>query len=282
LFDIYEVPLTYLCDNTGSSYNFIFVKQLLKLRRLILRKNTLFTVAFLKATSMLFFGISSSMSLAQPTSTNIRFNHFSQDHRLSQTVFTSILQDKKGYMWFGGFNGLIKFDGYNFTSFRYDPYNKNALPINDVNNLCEDSNSNIWMIGDKGLCRYNAQTRKFRLYDKSKLAATSENGEHLAVDKSGIVWIGTNTGVYFYESSSDKFVNLNLLISNDSLVSKDIICLMITRENKLWIGTSKGINIFDPVSKKLTRFIPPAKTFEPLGGEVICMLQDHEWKNHVN
>ncbi|MEX6689551.1 two-component regulator propeller domain-containing protein [Danxiaibacter flavus] len=246
------------------------------MNRLIPWKNTLLKAAFLKAAAVLFWGIAPSPCLAQPALNNIRFNHFSQDHMLSQTIFTSILQDKKGYMWFGAYNGLIKFDGYAFTSFRYDPYNKNTLPLNDVTSLCEDSNRSIWMTGNKGLCKYNTQTEKFTFYDQNKIAPTPANGNCLAVDKNGRVWIGTNTGVYFYESFSDKFVNLNSLIGNDSLIGQNVICLMISRENMLWIGTSNGINIFDPARKKLTRFLPPAKAHESLGREVICMLQDHE------
>ncbi len=233
-------------------------------------------VAFLQAAMAIFLGCVPSALLAQSALNNIHFNHFSEDHRLSQTIFTSVVQDKKGFMWFGAYNGLIRFDGYGFTSFRYDPYNKASLPLNDVNNLCEDSNRNIWMIGDNGLCRYNEKTATFTLYDKHKIAVTESNGNCIAADKTGRIWIGTNTGVFFYEPSSDKFVNLYSIIHGDTLANPNVICLMVSRENTLWIGTSNGINVFDPVRKTLNQFQPSDKKNESLTTEVTCMLQDHE------
>ena len=63
---------------------------------------------------------------AQPAN-NIHFNNFSIEHGLSQTTVTSIFQDRKGYMWFGSFTGLLKFDGYKFISFNPDPRKKKSM-----------------------------------------------------------------------------------------------------------------------------------------------------------
>src|SRR5437870_13545699 len=76
----------------------------------------------------------------------IQFNHFSSDHGLSRNHFESIVQDKKGYMWFGTRNGLIKFDGYIFTTYQFDPNSKNSLPDNFVWRLCDGNEGNIWMV----------------------------------------------------------------------------------------------------------------------------------------
>ena len=32
-----------------------------------------------------------------------------------------MLQDRKGYMWFGTLDGLSKYDGYTFTTYPYQP-----------------------------------------------------------------------------------------------------------------------------------------------------------------
>src|SRR6476469_1981933 len=111
---------------------------------------------------IILFTLLSSISPAQPAN-NIQFNHFSNEHGLSQTVFTSILQDRKGYMWFGSFTGLLKFDGYKFISFNPDPNNKKSISNNSIDKICEDSTGNIWMVHDSYpvLTKYNPHTETF-------------------------------------------------------------------------------------------------------------------------
>src|SRR5262245_4921213 len=61
-------------------------------------------------------------SSAQP-SQNLQFIHFSEEHRLPLIDYNSILQDQKGYIWFGlSDKGLIRYDGYSFRMFEQDPF----------------------------------------------------------------------------------------------------------------------------------------------------------------
>lgn len=49
------------------------------------------------------------------------FEHLSVKQGLSQATVTCILQDSRGFMWFGTQDGLNRFDGYTFTIFKHDP-----------------------------------------------------------------------------------------------------------------------------------------------------------------
>ena len=46
------------------------------------------------------------------------FMHYGTENGLSQHTVTDILQDEKGFMWFSTWDGLSKFDGYTFTTYR--------------------------------------------------------------------------------------------------------------------------------------------------------------------
>jgi ligand-binding sensor domain-containing protein len=160
--------------------------------------------------------------------------------------------------------GLIKFDGYNFTAFNFDPNKKNSLPNNSVDKFCEDSAGNIWM-GSSAyplLSRYDPHTGNFIAYrhdDNNRSTGLSGYVSALVTDKQGKVWIGTDAGLCFYDATSDKIINLSSIISTDTLCSK-ISCLMMANNGLLWIGTANGINIYDPYQKTKT-FSRPIKIY---------------------
>lgn len=57
---------------------------------------------------------------------NIILEHFSVDQGMPTKV-SCILQDNTGYLWFGTFSGLYKYDGYNFIPYRHDPADTTSI-----------------------------------------------------------------------------------------------------------------------------------------------------------
>lgn len=49
-----------------------------------------------------------------------------------------IFQDSDGYMWYGTFNGLCRYDGYNIDVFRSDIFTPNLLRDNYITYIVED------------------------------------------------------------------------------------------------------------------------------------------------
>jgi ligand-binding sensor domain-containing protein/anti-sigma regulatory factor (Ser/Thr protein kinase) len=65
---------------------------------------------------------------------------------LAHNTVTSIYQDKKGYLWFGTFEGLSRFDGYRFTT--YDT--RDGLGHIIVNHVVEDRQGRLWVATNGG------------------------------------------------------------------------------------------------------------------------------------
>lgn len=209
----------------------------------------------------------------------IRFNHFSEEHGLSQNHFQWIIQDRKGYMWFATSNGLIKFDGYAFTTFHFETGNKNSLPDNDVWRLCEDSKGNIWIVCGGGLTKYNPQTGSFTTYhhdEKNNRSLSSDAVTCIVAGLNGSVWIGTgDAGLLRYDSATNGFIDYNEdHLLPDTLCSKTIFSLIIDHTGLLWIGTNKGVNVFDPIQNKLVTYKPDdqIKFAKYNGGN--CLFED--------
>ncbi len=65
---------------------------------------------------------------------------------LSQNTVYQILQDRKGFMWFGTKDGLNRYDGLSFRIYKKE---NSGLGKNFITALYEDRRGNIW-IGTDG------------------------------------------------------------------------------------------------------------------------------------
>jgi len=70
------------------------------------------------------------------------FRHLTTDHGLPSPEVYEVLQDRRGYLWFGTDNGVSRFDGYSFRNF--GP--AQGLKNNVVFYLHEDYEGRIWMV----------------------------------------------------------------------------------------------------------------------------------------
>ncbi len=68
---------------------------------------------------------------------------------LPENSATSMVQTSDGYLWFGTFNGLVRFDGVRFTAF--DPGNTPELPSPGIVELHLDHRGRLWVCTLRGI-----------------------------------------------------------------------------------------------------------------------------------
>jgi ligand-binding sensor domain-containing protein/serine phosphatase RsbU (regulator of sigma subunit) len=189
----------------------------------------------------------------------LKFSHITSDEGLSMGVVNCILQDSRGFMWFGTQDGLNKYDGYSITVFKNDPLDSNSLSNNFINTLYEDKNGTLWIGTDGGgLDGYNLATGKF-LHNRSKKDVTTISNNKvrsILEDREGQLWVGTDEGLNLLDRKSGIFKRyLNNVKDKNSLSNNTIWCLTQTVDGKLWIGTSGGgLNSFDKKTKIFRHF----------------------------
>ncbi|MEO8169190.1 MAG: two-component regulator propeller domain-containing protein, partial [bacterium] len=90
-----------------------------------------------------------------------RIQTFTVESGLSQSSIWCMIQDSRGFMWFGTADGLNRFDGYAFKVFRHDAKDPSSLRSNTVWSLLEDRAGNIWVGTVSGLQRFDCRTETF-------------------------------------------------------------------------------------------------------------------------
>ena len=72
------------------------------------------------------------------------FNYITPEDGLSQGNITCIYQDSQGFMWFGTFNGLNRYDGYSIKIYNHDINDSLSLGYGHVKYICEDDENKLW------------------------------------------------------------------------------------------------------------------------------------------
>lgn len=90
----------------------------------------------------------------------IFIKHFDIESGISQCVITDMVEDKQGFIWLSTYDGLNRFDGYEFKIFRSNPNDENSLPTPKVNKLFYDHNKTLWLYTPMGVTPFNIETGK--------------------------------------------------------------------------------------------------------------------------
>ena len=129
----------------------------------------------------------------------IKFEHISIEQGLSQGTVSCIIQDNRGFMWFGTENGLNRYDGHEFKTYTSDSKNPDTLSHNLVISICKDQSGILW-IGTRGggLNKFDPKTGKFTNHRNNKGFEQLKYMNIMAIheDKQRILWIGTDEGLY--------------------------------------------------------------------------------------
>ncbi len=191
----------------------------------------------------------------------IRFKHYTTDEGLSQNMVDCILKDSRGFMWFGTWNGLNRFDGYTFTVFKQNSQDANSLSNNFIYAICEDKFGNIWTGTNNGLNVYLYAENRFiqYLYTKEHITISSPQINALLCDNSGNLWVGTSNGLdkIELEGNSGKIKRIEYFKEDNKgqgLTSNVIQALAEDKDGNLWIGTDNGLNYL-PTDGKIKKFL---------------------------
>lgn len=119
------------------------------------------------------------------------FKHYTTASGLISSQVFSTVQDDKGFIWIGSTDGLQRFDGVRYVSFRHDTKDTVSIPSNPISQLFIDYKRRLWLLlfdGTIGIF----DTRKFT-FSKKRVqtktpGATKAEIKRLIPDEDGNIF----------------------------------------------------------------------------------------------
>ncbi len=178
-----------------------------------------------------------------------KINHYSTEEGLSNDRITCMLKDSDGFMWFGTWDGLNRFDGHNFVTYKSYPGDLSKLKNDRIDEIQEDKTFYLWLKDyDKQVYRFDKRTEQFLpLSDIIKDASKQKlSFERIISNDKGTVWLLTrNQGIFFIPNTNlpdGRYIRYGENLENASHLPSNVINFFYQDKiGQVWIGTPKGL-----------------------------------------
>ncbi|MDO3640666.1 two-component regulator propeller domain-containing protein [Mucilaginibacter sp. L3T2-6] len=192
----------------------------------------------------------------------VKFSSLTIEDGLSQSDVKSIIKDHLGFMWFSTDDGLNRYDGYNFITFKHDAKDPNSLPANDVTDLFEDKQGNLWIGSGGGLSLFNYNTNNFTTFKANKDDESTLSDPDVACtfqDSKGRIWVGSYSGLNLLNVKTKKVKRFMYAKNRDDIAVHHITSITEDNEGMLWLGTEGGLVQFNPVTGAAKTYVHNGK-----------------------
>ncbi|HZB11745.1 MAG TPA: hypothetical protein VE467_01890, partial [Chryseolinea sp.] len=185
----------------------------------------------------------------------VTFKHYSSDHGFSGGAFKSMAQDSLGFLWITSGAGMYKFDGYNFTNYRFAGPGE-ILPLNTNSpknlQLTVDPSGKPWVAFGNYVAWFDRDKNLFIPY---KISSGTVRTETLWFEDENTLWLGTaGKGLTSFDISSKKIVSyLNQVQKNDQFNNNNTVQAIVEKGNSLLLGSKNGLWVFDKQNKFFSR-----------------------------
>ena len=165
-------------------------------------------------------------------SCSFTFTNISVNDGLSHNIVVSCCQDNLGHIWFATHDGLNRYDGYRFKTYRNAENDSTSIADNIIRKVHTDCKGDIWIGTEKGLSFYDRENDIFRNYNTKGLAVTDITD----IDDGNKLIIAAGGGIKLFDTQTkDWDYSCPPLLIKESFGAN----VIYKNENDIYIGTQQ-------------------------------------------
>lgn len=206
--------------------------------------------------------------------------YLSIENGLSNNAVVNVYQDYKGFMWFGTYDGLNRYDGYKFRIYRNRIGDSTSLIDNGIYTIDGDTDHRLWIGGRKGVSIFDPVNEHFTVARNAATGKAIEGNIHIIkAGNDGLVLVGSEsrglllfnrhsaagrqirvdnhlnyevTGIDFNQDKTAAYIfvqdiglcKYDCRTASVTVINRDLKqanCLRVDNNGDVWIGTDKGL-----------------------------------------
>lgn len=174
----------------------------------------------------------------------------------------AILQDKHGFVWMAGTQGLMRYDGHDFKLFRNIPGDTSSIIDTDLLSLYLLNDTTLCIGGKHGISLMDIRTEKIINMENDQDGNPVECINNFYKDKDGTIWIAALNGLYSLKSDLSGIINHYLdtppITKGNPAFAKRVYCIIqhSVDNNRLMLGTECGLISFDKKRNTIHKIYP--------------------------
>lgn len=209
---------------------------------------------------------------ANPDARQYVFSRFNTFNGLATNLMNNLVQDQKGYMWLATPNGLQRYDGNKFTTYKHQHSNPLTPPDDNVGWVYMDRQNRLWVftadnrlgIFDTDRFTYHAVNIKW----KTELPSVYVGKAMVETNEGKLLLMMGWHEVYEYLPDSNSFVSTEKILYKPATWRRQAFYYDSTT-GRSWIGCDSGLVMYDPVTKHINY-----RGHNPDGNKVIEGMSD--------
>jgi ligand-binding sensor domain-containing protein len=147
----------------------------------------------------------------------LAFQSFTTSDGLCSNTINCLYQDKSGLLWIGTDDGVNRYDGYSFMSFRHNDATSNSLADNVIGSIAEDSKGNIWVLSATGLTKISESGNRIKSYADTAFSRSFNSfHSYMCIDAADRIWI-TGTAPVAFDIPSRRFLHPEFSTLNEHI-----------------------------------------------------------------
>lgn len=206
-------------------------------------------------------------ALAQPNYKIIDFAKLNN----SVTQVNRIVRDGQGMMWFGTNDGLYRYDGYEFSSFKSRSGDGVDMPSNSISTMYPSSEGGIWCMISNRVFLFDTQRYRYVdvLADYEKQLGRKISVKKMRALSCGVTWLFAEDGDIYALEDARPTESIRLMAEREYEGNVDVVC---DQQQRAWVLTSRHTFLYH--DKQLKRFDQTFQNVEAFGKTIWLLADD--------
>ncbi|TAL63527.1 MAG: hypothetical protein EPN88_12105, partial [Bacteroidetes bacterium] len=168
---------------------------------------------------------------------NYTVKTFTTKDGLAHNNVRAIAEDSTGFLWIGTWDGLSRYDGYEFKNYYHLPGDTTSLPYFAIKSICVDGANNLWVMFDMGQLAFYDRAHDNFVKIPDLDMTNSQAVCNIDIDKKGNLWIIGQENIFKRNHLTRTIEKFRIVdkYQNPFKINSSINSIYLKADNEIWI-----------------------------------------------